>query len=408
MQHRFFHFSSDFSLKKPLNALAVMILFWALFDGVISYVTPIAISEKLHSESLMGIIYGTSSISGALFDFLACRIFKNTHYKRLFVIMFAICFVYPLILFKANSFVVYVFAMAMWGIYYDLKNIANMDYVGRKIDVEKHAGSFGVLQMFQSTGYLIAPIVAGYVVADNFGFKPYALAWIFISISICFFIILTILQRKDDVQENRFVSSISFLREMKTWIKLGKILIPVLFLSLFLNVIDAFFWTIGPIFANELTHSWFGGFFMVAYSLPITLAGAMIGRLVLKHGKKRLAFISLFIGSSLLFATFIFNSSLLIFPGVFISSFFIGAVWPTLNGCFADYVSENAILEKEIESLDDFFTNVGYVIGPPAAGIIAENFGNNTVFLTIGACGIVIAVVLFLITPKEIVVSQVE
>lgn len=59
-------------------------------------------------------------------------------------------------------------------------------------------------------------------------------------------------------------------------------------------------------------------------------------------------------------------------------------------------------MKKEIETIDDFFNNAGYIIGPMAAGIIAEKFGNASVFLTIGVLGFVISLILLLITPKKI------
>ncbi|MFZ2310130.1 MAG: hypothetical protein WAW11_01140, partial [Patescibacteria group bacterium] len=102
--------------KMALYIFSTMILFWAVYEGIISYMTPLIISENGISESMMGIIIGTSSIAGALFDFLACQIFKNTYYKRIFLIMFAICLIYPLLLSQANSFMIYLLAMATWGV----------------------------------------------------------------------------------------------------------------------------------------------------------------------------------------------------------------------------------------------------------------------------------------------------
>jgi MFS family permease len=100
------------------------------------------------------------------------------------MVMFAVCLVYPLILFSANSFVIYLIAMVLWGIYYDLKNIASFDYIGRYTEKREHADSFGLLSVFSSAGYLIAPLIVGLLVAESVDWKPAIMAWIFLVFSI--------------------------------------------------------------------------------------------------------------------------------------------------------------------------------------------------------------------------------
>jgi predicted MFS family arabinose efflux permease len=189
------------SEKKALYLLCLMMLFWAIYEGTISYMTPLMIVNNGISESIMGIIIGTSSIAGALFDFVACRIFKNTYYKRMFLIMFSICLVYPLILSQAHSFVIYILAMSLWGIYFDLKNIGNFDFVGRHTAKTEHTSSFGLIQVFQSIGFLLAPILVGLLIADSFNYKPLILAWVFLIMGLIFFIFLYISKNQDKPYE---------------------------------------------------------------------------------------------------------------------------------------------------------------------------------------------------------------
>jgi MFS family permease len=395
--------------KMALYIFSTMILFWAVYEGIISYMTPLIISENGISESMMGIIIGTSSIAGALFDFLACQIFKNTYYKRIFLIMFAICLIYPLILSQANSFMVYLLAMATWGVYFDLRNIGNFDFVGRHTSKSEHVSSFGVIQIFQSIGFLIAPILVGLLIADSFNYKPLIMAWIFLTISVLFFVILYSIKDKHLPEpETKYHERKKTWRGLLlNWEDIGRILFPVLILTMMLNFIDAFFWTIGPIFAESLTElKSFSGFFMTAYSLPSLLVGWLIGSLAKKYGKKRTAFVALFMGAIFLSMTYFIDNGILLIINIFAASFFISMSWPSINGAYADYISETPHYEKEITGLEDFFTNLGYVLGPITAGYIADYVGNRGAFSLLGISAIIIAIILIIVTPKKINVNK--
>lgn len=390
--------------RKPLYMLGFLMLFWALYEGIISYITPIVITNSGLTKTMMGVIVGSSSIAGALFDFVVCRLFTNTYYKRLFVIMFALCLVYPLILFNANSFIVYLLAMAIWGVYYDLKNIANFDYVGRFTNKREHSQNFGIISVFQSVGLLLAPIIVGFLVADSLDWKPFAVAWIFLVISIFFFIALISMSKrhkmKDDHEEE---CKRTTWAEVIVWNRIGKIILPILMLTLFLNFLDSFFWTVGPIFAESLAGDHhLAGFFMTAYSLPALLVGWHVGALTRKYGKKRTAFASLMIGSSLMTLIYFVENSLLTMLNVFASSIFISMAWPAVNGAYADYISETAKYEKEIEGLEDFYTNLGYVLGPITAGFLADLLGYSGAFSLLGILGFFMGATLLAVTPRKI------
>jgi len=394
--------------RKPFYAFGLMILFWSIFDGIMSYVAPLVIERGGLSNTMIGIIIGTSSVAGALFDFISCRIFKNTFYKRMFMIMFVLCLAYPLILLKASSFLVFVIAMVIWGIYYDLKNIGEFDFVSRKAKKKEHSDSFGLIQVFQSLGYLIAPIFVGLLVAEELNWEPFALSWIFLLISFVFFAMLYFMDgKKGKFQITRAKCQRSVWLEAGLWKKIGHIIFPVLALTLFLNIIDSFFWTIGPLFAESLAEIHrFAGFFMTAYLLPALLVGWFVGKVTRKYGKKKTAFVSLMIGSVLLLPLYLTNNPFLIVVEVFAASIFLAISWPAINGAYADYISETSSYEKEIETLEDFYGNLGYIFGPILAGIISDKVGNGNAFAVLGAMGFFVAIILLLITPKRINVEK--
>lgn len=394
--------------KKVLYLLGVVILFWALFDGIVSYIVPIAITENGISKTWMGLIIGTSSVAGALFDFTAFKLFRNTYYKRLFMLMFAICFGFPFLLFSAHSFTLFVVAMILWGVYYDLRMIGTFNYVGRFSDRDEHSQDFGVVQVFAAMGYLLAPLIVGLLIADSFNSQPFVLAWVFLAISIiCFFILIT--QTREEAARQASLDRVAvpphrtLWTEAVLWSRLGRILFPALFLTFFLNFSDAFFWTIGPLVAQGLSGlEKFGGIFMTVYAFPPLIVGWVVGSFTSKFGKKYTAFTALFVGS--LFLTlfnFIDNSFALILD-VFSLSFCLSLAYPAINGAYADYISETEDYEQEIEGLEDFYTNIGYVIGPILAGALSDLLGIGSTFSLLGVLGMMTASFLWWITPRSI------
>jgi MFS family permease len=392
-----------------LYLFCLMMLFWALFDGSVAYLVPVAITESGMSATLMGIILGTSSVAGALFDFLLCRFFTNTYYKRLFVWMFAVCLFVPFILYKADTFWMFLVAMVMWGIYYDFKGIGVFNFVGKGTDFDKHAESFSLIQIFLSLGYLIAPLCVGFLVAEELNWQPFALAWIFIALSIFFFVILLFLSRKIEVHTGQSTGLLDatprdFSTEIHLWKGIGRALFPVLFFIFLITFVDAFFWTIGPLLASELvgTLGAFSGAFMAIYMFPALFTVFWVGKYSEKFGKKHGAIISFFLGACILTLFPLAGATAWILPLVLVASLGLSLSVPLIQGSFADYIAETEEYEKEIEGLEDFYTNLGFIFGPMLAGFLSDQLGNVETFAVLGLFAGTCAVVLTLFMPKSI------
>jgi len=148
-----------YTTEPALFSVGIMVFFFVIFDGVLMYLAPIIITGAGISESLMGLIIGSSSIAGMLFDLVLCRVFKETNYRRMFLLMLLMGALYPLFLFGGTTVTIYLVAMAVWGFYYDFYNIGTLDFVGRAANPKQHATNFGVLRAFEGLGYLLAPFL---------------------------------------------------------------------------------------------------------------------------------------------------------------------------------------------------------------------------------------------------------
>jgi predicted MFS family arabinose efflux permease len=87
---------------------------------------------------------------------------------------------------------------------------------------------------------------------------------------------------------------------------------------------------------------------------------------------------------------------------VFAAFCFISIVSPITHGLYAHYIHRSPKEKKEIQELGDFFENFGYVIGPVIAGIIADQLGIQLTFSVLGIAGIVFALFLIFVMPKNI------
>ncbi len=387
-----------------------MIFFWALFDSSFMYMAPLVITQSGYTNTFMGLILGSSSLFGALFDVLLSKYLKNTNYRRIYLVMILVCFLCPALLMQGQPIFVYITAMALWGLYYDLFNFGNLDYVSRSFPKEEHAQGFGILWIGRALGYTIAPLLVGSLVIYTIDFKPYILMWFFITGSALLFTLLLFRTKKHQYEyipstENKIL--LKKLPELLLWKKLGKLLFPVLILTTFFWVYEAFFWTLGPLMTAYFESAGIlGGLFLTLYTLPMLVVGFLVGRATTRFGKKKTALLSLFLSSCILCGFFIFQNPFMILILVLFASSCVAFTMPSLSGAYADYVEEAPHYEKEIEALQDFATNIGYIIGPILAGLLSDLVGNLTSFSYLGIAGILIVLFVTFTSPKHITIKM--
>jgi MFS family permease len=384
-----------------------MLFFWTLFDGSVLYTAPLAMTQAGFSKTMMGLIIGSSSIFGGLFDLVMSKFIRHTHFRRVYLAMFILAFLYPLILWGAQTTWMFLLAMAIWGFYFDLMNFGTFDFVGRKAEPKYHSAYFGQISIFRGLGNLLAPLFVGIVLGAStlVDWKVIALMGVFLSIGFSFYLLLLFFtnREKREFMTTRVHKKINLLLEIRLWRDIGKKLFPLLLITLFWNMFDSFFWTLGPLVAEsyESLHP-FNGLFLTAHTLPMLLAGSLVGNVTNRFGKKKTAIVSFFIGSMIMSSFFFFNSPAPELVVVFLASFFAGMTVPALNGTFADYLSETPRVEKEVEAVSDFFANLGYVIGPITAGLLADLVGESLTFSLLGVIGALVAFVVYFVIPKKI------
>lgn len=388
-----------------------MIFFFVLFDGVLMYAAPIVMTHNNLSAGTVGLILGLSSVAGMAFDIIMSRLIQNMTYRSIFFFMLVVAAIYPFVLFGANSVTMYLSAMVIWGLYYNLYNVGTLDFVSRAgddvvgistdIDTD-HAREFGVLKVFDGLGYMIAPLLGSVLIINmlNTDHSPYLMLVLILPAFSFFFLLINYHKHKSKVSHfsrhiHRLITSkgkgFNFLKEINIWRVVMKGLMPVLLLTLVINMMDSAVWTVGPLYSESLG----GGYFMLAYTIPPLLVGWVAGRVANRWGKRHTATMALFIGSILMFGIGFTSVLSLLYVMSFAVSMCYSLAWPIINSIYADNINRDESIHEETESIEDLFTNMGDVLGPIIAGYSAQYAGSHHTFIYIGAIGVLCSVVLF-------------
>lgn len=404
--HRLQKHLPEYRLKAELLAAGLMVFFFVIFDGILMYLAPIVMTGAGISDSLMGLIIGSSSVAGMLFDFILCRALKQTHYRRMFLLMFILAGLFPLFLFGGKTVTIYLIAMAAWGFYYDFFNIGTIDFVERTADAEQQVSHFGILSSFQGIGYLLAPFAASLLLLFLHP-GPRLLLALAVPLGIAFFFYVVIALRpapeRDEYGGVTRKTVFSLFGEIELWEKIWVVLFPILLLTLIINLVDAAIWTFGPLFSEQLgaASGFSGGLFMTAYALPPILVGWFVGRITRKFGNRRTAQGAIALGSIVLASIGFVASALLLVPLIFAASFFISIGWPAINAVYTERIEKIPARRKEVETIQDLFTNLGDTGGPIVGGYMAQYLGFAHSFVALGVLGAIIAAGLFLVAPRE-------
>jgi fucose permease len=154
------------------------------------------LEERGFSPSVLGFIIGFSPVAGAFFDLLICKFCLKTDFRKYLLFMFVLCAAYPLILWSANTATLFLFAMAVWGLYFDLYGFSAFNFVGRHTSEAEHSKSFGIVQIFRSLGLIITPLLVGLVLTERVSWSIFSVSWIYLLAGFLFFIVLIFFSSK--------------------------------------------------------------------------------------------------------------------------------------------------------------------------------------------------------------------
>lgn len=387
----------------------VIILFVYLADAIMSYVTPTYLESNLSSSLAVGLIYSISSLTGLVMDVLVGEVFRKQRYRSFLRLGITLGIAFPLsfILLPAQL-ITFVIGMMIWGIYFEFLSFSNSQVIIEKTEKSHYESAWSKIYFFRAFALTIGPILGSLLIGISFNHAFFA-AIFFVGIAFLLFLFNPFTTKEKPALEDKTPqSSISIPHQLKLWATFGKRLWLLIIFYLVIIFVDATFWTIGAILSEEIQQNNGGipGIMIVLYTLPMFFMGFFTKKAAQNLGKKRVAFISAFIGSIFLILSSVSSDFPLILVFTFLFSVCISLTWPEIRGTFADYQSRLYKTRKSLMGMESSIYSVGYIIGPILSGLLADIYGHQGVFLIMGIALGVISLLCLLFVPRKIYLPQ--
>lgn len=406
--HRFVGVSGGWSPTIVLLAFAGVVFFFFFGDALMSYGTPIYLQSRLHNELLMGAVMGFSSLVGIGLDMWLGEQARGKNYRFFLWWAFIFAFLFPLsFLLFPEHVVAFLFAMAVWGIYYEFIQFSQFHFVHTFMDPKRHSFAWGWLSLFQVASYTLAPLLAaGWL--DIQIKMPFAWASIFFSASLLAFGVFVAVFDAKHGGSHMGIKPKNIWEEFDVWKILFTKLKWLWFFTFVLVFVDAAFWSVGTLLSESLrAKSIFGAGLLVAHMLPQIFMGGLSAKLA-RFGKKRVAFGAGVLSGILLLGMGWMTNVGMILILVFASSAFAGIAMPQMMATFEDYMARLGGFGNDLVGLERSAVSMAYFLGPLVSGAMAVLVGNQWTLALAGGLLTIAAGAAFVGTPRKVRMPQGE
>lgn len=391
--------------------LSLILFFVYLGDAVLSDWVPAFMQGALGSSLLMGLVMSFSSLVGFVTDLIFPQMLRKFKARKLILLAIAANLIFSGILLWTTSWswlVLFLLAMAVWGIYYELLWFGSAQFVTDNVPVESRSGVWAVLGVFKSLAYFIGPIVGSWLAFSRGNTVVVIVAAALVCLG---YLVWLLTRKKENIRENEIepMEKFDIYEELSYWKVLFVHVWPVLLISLMMGLVDATYWTTGTVLSDNLAKDDFwGGLFLPMYMLPPIFLGVILARWGVYKGKKKIAEMFLLM-SGIFLACLGIGESLWL---MLMLSFFVGVTlsvaWPMVDAVYSDILARMGKESKHMVGLSSSTISIAYIIGPITAGAISSQVGERMTFAIIGAMVIAVAIILLFVTPRKLRLPQKE
>jgi MFS family permease len=387
----------------------VTILFFYIADSIMSYTTPSYLRDNLTSTTLMGVVFATSSIVGFVTDFLLGVLFSGKRHRFFlkWAIVLAIGFPLGYLLFPANI-ITFIIGLALWGIYYELLNFANSQFVVENDKFHNPEVIWSIIFFFRAISITFGPILASTLINISYSAS-------FIVAIVCLIISATLLvfnptQRSQENFEIKKIERLTIFKEFQIWSIFSKRIWLLLLFMFCVVLIDSAIWSIGVLLSEQLfdTNGGIPGLLLVLYGMPLFFMGFFVKKVAAPFGKKRAAFITALVAAILLTLVGFTNEYYIIAILIFLFACFFAVSIPEIKGVFADLDNRVHKSRTSLIGLESSMFSIGYVIGPILSGLLADKFGIQLSFSILGMLLITVTLLCIVFVPRKIKLPQQE
>ena len=362
---------------KPLYFFSLVVLLYAVADGIILFFLPILTKEYLGSMFLVGLVLASSSFWNIVADlFLGLRS-KPIDYRVLTKVSFLLMLVLIGINLVPIGHIFYVnlgvllLSMALWGFYFESMLLGIYDFVVVHTDKGEQAGSFGVIGVFRSLGYVIGPVIAGLAILASDSTVLFSAA-LFSLIGLTFFS-LKCNHHFYQLEAGSPSKRLNLKTELMIWEKIGRKIFPLLLMTFSLGVYSGVVFSITPILVEtKLGFSLMGGFIVAAFSVPMILFTGLFGGMADKYGKR-----PFILGGAVLIilALSIFGAMTNPWLAIILALLAgtgMSLIYPSLEAQYSNYIEDHLGEEEETLGEMGVAINLGFIFGAAMAGLLVH------------------------------------
>lgn len=387
----------------PLVLFSFVVFFISLHDGIISYITPVVLNSSFKNTLAVGSILSVSSFFGIFFNIFIAKYFHKKNYKFFASRMLFFALLVPVIYYLMPKTVLpFVLIMIIWSIYYELRNYSKYDFVNQFIESKRNAEAWSIMTMFQSTAYILGPIIAVLTIKQGLRLSLSA-SFIIVCAAVVIYCLFEKAYGKKEAKNIDTGSIRSVFKEMRIFKILARKVWPLVVFSFSLTLLDVSFWTIGVLYSEKLrTINEMGGFLLTFYCIPTVLVGIVAPKIYSSMGKKRTALISGLLAGlgliSLMFATNI----CLILGLVFVTASFSNISFILIFATFEDYITRLDGEGNNLVGINEISQNAAYAVGPIFLGFLSRNGNFRISFLVTGVMLSLVSILALSVIPRKI------
>lgn len=399
------------SMWARVLTVSVILFFVYLGDAILSDWVPSFMQVALGGSLFMGLVFSFSSVVGFVTDLIFPQLLRKFKARRLILLAIAANLIFSGILLWTTTWswlVLFLLAMAVWGVYYELLWFGSAQFVSDNVPTESRSGVWGVLSVFKSLAYFIGPIVGSWLAISRGNMTTVVVAAAMVCVGYVVWV-LTSKKEKMHEQEIEPVEKFDIGEEVGYWKVLFVHVWPVLLISLTMGLIDATYWTTGAVLSDIMARDGLlGGLFLPAYMLPPIFMGVILAKWGVYKGKKKIAEIFLLFAGVFLALLGVKESLWSMLLLSFLTGVALSIAWPMVDAVYSDILARMGTERKHMVGLSSSTTSLAYIIGPITAGFISSRVGERMTFVVMGVLTAIVAIVLLFVTPRKLRLPQTE
>lgn len=410
------HFAKGKSVwgRYHLLLFCIPLFFIAMAETGMNFIFPLIVVQNGISNTVLGLMMGLSALVAIGVDVIFPKIKRLKTWKALLLTGIILASLFPILIWAGITTgiaAMFLFASFSWYVFYELIMMSQQEFVVGDDKNGTYSKDWGIIYFAYASASIAGPIIIQSIDAVS---TDFALAAVLLMIFFSFiFAILAAFLVKDHHRLERTVrvepeashhSRFSYLSYFKLF---STRLFPMMILTAIAFFIEESFWNFGALLGDSLhipeVLNWI---VLIIFAVPMLIGPIILARKPVVIGKKRLAMRAVFLAGSVLGTMFFIHSVPLLLVVFFFTGVFLSFCGPLSDATFSDYLKRSGHSQFYLLSFMRVNQSIAYLLAPVLSGVLSDALGYKSTFGTLGVSAAIIAVVLFITTPKKIHLPQ--